>query len=146
MPLERDRVKLSGGNLTIENLRPSDFGIYHCVVSNEVATIISSTQLVIDGTPPHAPTNITGTANENSITIRWTPGYSGALGYKQEYTLWYREIGFADWIKMAVTPSGSESITIHQLSSGQTYELQVVGKNAFGDGMMSQVATIRTLD
>lgn len=48
MPLQRNRVKSSGGNITIENLRRADFGYYQCVVSNEVATIVSGTQLVIE--------------------------------------------------------------------------------------------------
>lgn len=145
MPLQRNRVKTTGGNITIENLRRSDFGFYQCIASNEVATIVSGTQLVIEGTQPHAPTNVSGTANEDTITISWSPGYSGGAEYKQDYTLWYREVGVSDWIKTAVTPPGSTTLTVNKLSSGKTYEFQVVGKNALGDGMMSQVVTIRTL-
>lgn len=145
MPLQRNRVKSSGGNITIENLRRSDFGFYQCVVSNEVATIVSGTQLVIEGTQPHAPYNVTGTATENSITITWQPGYSGGPDYKQDYTLWYREGGVSDWQTINVSPPGSTSYTITGLSPGKVYEFQVVGKNALGDGMMSTLVTIRTL-
>lgn len=38
------------------------------------------------------------------------PGYSGGPDYKQDYTIWYREAGFSDWIKIPVTPSGSTSV------------------------------------
>lgn len=145
MPLQRNRVKSSGGNITIENLRRSDFGYYQCVVSNEVATIVSGTQLVIEGTQPHAPYNVSGIATENSITITWMPGYSGGPDYKQDYTLWYREAGVSDWSTIQVSPSGSTSVTINGLTPGKTYEFQVVGKNALGDGMMSKLITIRTL-
>lgn len=145
MPLQRNRVKSSGGNITIENLRRSDFGYYQCVVSNEVATIVSATQLVIEGTQPHAPYNVSGIATENSITITWMPGYSGGPDYKQDYTLWYREAGVSDWSTVQVTPSGSTSVTINGLTPAKTYEFQVVGKNALGDGMMSQLVTVRTL-
>lgn len=145
MPLQRNRVKSSGGNITIENLRRSDFGFYQCVVSNEVATIVSGTQLVIEGTQPHAPYNVSGIATANSITITWMPGYSGGPDYKQDYTLWYREAGVSDWSTIQVSPSGSTSVTINGLSPGKTYEFQVVGKNALGDGMMSKLVTIRTL-
>lgn len=145
MPLQRNRVKSNGGNITIENLRRSDFGFYQCVVSNEVATIVSGTQLVIEGTQPHAPYNVSGIATENSITITWMPGYSGGPDYKQDYTLWYREAGVSDWSTIQVSPSGSTSVTINGLTPGKTYEFQVVGKNALGDGMMSQLVTIRTL-
>jgi hypothetical protein len=44
-----------------------------------------------------------------------------------------------------VTPPGSTQVTINRLSSSTTYEFQVVGKNALGDGMLSKVITVRTL-
>lgn len=67
-------MKIVGGNITIESLRRSDFGFYQCVATNEVATIVVSTQLVVEGTKPHAPYNLTGTATEFSITLNWLPG------------------------------------------------------------------------
>ena len=57
----------------------------------------------------------------------------------------YREAGVSDWNTIPVTPSGSTQVTINRLSSGTTYEFQVVGKNALGDGMLSKVITVRTL-
>ncbi|XP_062549189.1 protein turtle isoform X2 [Armigeres subalbatus] len=145
-PLQKNRVRIMNGNITIENLRRSDFGYYQCVASNEVATIVSATQLVIEGTQPHAPYNLSGTATEFSVTLSWMPGYSGGPDYKQDYTIWYREAGVSDWSTIPVTPSGSTQVTINRLSPGTTYEFQVIGKNALGDGMMSKVITIRTLD
>lgn len=145
-PLQKNRVRILNGNITIENLRRSDFGYYQCVASNEVATIVSATQLVIEGTQPHAPYNLSGTATEFSVTLSWMPGYSGGPDYKQDYTIWYRESGVSDWSTIPVTPSGSTQVTINRLSPGTTYEFQVIGKNALGDGMMSKVITIRTLD
>ncbi|EDW77649.2 LOW QUALITY PROTEIN: uncharacterized protein Dwil_GK24611 [Drosophila willistoni] len=144
---QRNRIKISGGgNITIENLRREDFGYYQCVVSNEVATLMAVTQLVIEGTQPHAPYNITGKATESSITLQWLPGYSGGSEYKQDYTIWYREAGVNDWQTISVTPSGSTQVTINGLASGTTYEFQVVGRNVLGDGMMSKVMTVRTLE
>ncbi|XP_039435202.1 protein turtle isoform X5 [Culex pipiens pallens] len=145
-PLQKNRVRILNGNITIENLRRSDFGYYQCVASNEVATIVSATQLVIEGTQPHAPYNLSGAATEFSVTLSWMPGYSGGPDYKQDYTIWYREAGVSDWSTIPVTPSGSTQVTINRLSPGTTYEFQVIGKNALGDGMMSKVITIRTLD
>ncbi|XP_040163261.1 protein turtle isoform X1 [Anopheles arabiensis] len=145
-PLQKNRVRINSGNITIENLRRSDFGYYQCVASNEVATIVSATQLVIEGTQPHAPYNLSGSATEFSVTLSWMPGYSGGPDYKQDYTIWYREAGVSEWSTIPVTPSGSTQVTINRLSPGTTYEFQVIGKNALGDGMMSKVITIRTLD
>nr|CAI5840314.1 unnamed protein product [Callosobruchus analis] len=82
-PLPKNRVKLIGGNITIESLRRSDFGFYQCVASNEVATIVTATQLVVEGTQPHAPYNLTASATEFSVTLSWLPGYSGGPDYKQ---------------------------------------------------------------
>ncbi|XP_046664140.1 protein turtle-like isoform X6 [Homalodisca vitripennis] len=145
-PLQRNRVRVTGGNITIEGLRRTDFGFYQCVVSNEVATIVTATQLVVEGTQPHAPYNVSGNASEFAVTLQWLPGYSGGPDYKQDYTIWYREAGVSDWSTIPVTPSGSTQVTINRLTPGTTYEFQVIGKNALGDGMLSKVITIRTLD
>ncbi|XP_076239839.1 protein turtle isoform X1 [Calliopsis andreniformis] len=144
--IQRNRAKTVGGNLTIESLRRSDFGFYQCIASNEVATISASTQLIVEGTQPHAPYNVTGTATEFSVTLTWLPGYSGGPDYKQDYTIWYRESGTSEWETIPVTPSGSTTVTINRLTPGTLYEFKVIGKNALGDGMLSKVITIRTLD
>ncbi|CAL7934635.1 unnamed protein product [Xylocopa violacea] len=144
--IQRNRAKIVGGNLTIESLRRSDFGFYQCIASNEVATISASTQLIVEGTQPHAPYNLSGNASEFSVTLTWLPGYSGGPDYKQDYTIWYRESGTSDWKMIPVTPSGSTTVTINSLTPGTMYEFQVIGKNALGDGMMSKPITIRTLD
>ena len=86
--MPRGRFSLVNGNLTIRTLRQEDFGFYECIVSNEIATIISGTQLVVEGTVPHAPHNITTETTEYSITIAWLPGYSGGSTYNQEYAIW----------------------------------------------------------
>ncbi|XP_017772989.1 PREDICTED: protein turtle isoform X2 [Nicrophorus vespilloides] len=144
-PLQKNRVRVTGGNITIESLRRSDFGFYQCVASNEVATIVTATQLVVEGTQPHAPYNLSGVASEFAVTLSWLPGYSGGPDYKQDYTIWYREAGVSEWSTIPVTPSGSMQVTINRLAPGTTYEFQVIGKNALGDGMMSKVITARTL-
>ncbi|XP_069675343.1 protein turtle isoform X5 [Periplaneta americana] len=145
-PLQRNRVRVNGGNITINGLRRTDFGFYQCVASNEVATIVTATQLVVEGTQPHAPYNVSANASETAVTLQWLPGYSGGPDYKQDYTIWYREAGVSDWSTIPVTPSGSTQVTINRLASSTTYEFQVVGKNALGDGMLSKVITVRTLD
>lgn len=93
-PIQRTRSKIVGGNLTIESLRRADFGFYQCVASNEVATISASTQLIVEGTQPHAPYNVSGTATQFAVSLTWLPGYSGGPDYKQDYTIWWvYEIG-----------------------------------------------------
>lgn len=144
-PLPKNRVRIAGGNITIESLRRSDFGFYQCVASNEVATIVTATQLVVEGTQPHAPHNLTGSATEFAVTLSWLPGYSGGPDYKQDYTIYYREAGTSEWSTIPVTPSGSTQVTINRLAPATTYEFQVSGKNALGDGMTSKIISVRTL-
>ncbi|XP_058803605.1 protein turtle-like isoform X3 [Phymastichus coffea] len=144
--LPKGRAKIIGGNLTIDSLRGQDFGGYECVAANEVAVIVKSTQLIVEGTQPHAPHNLTGVADEFSVTLSWLPGYSGGPDYKQDYTIWYREEGAQDWKTIPVTPSGSTTVTISRLKSGTNHEFRVVGKNALGEGMFSNVITVKTLD
>lgn len=51
----------------------------------------------------------------------------------------------SEWSTIPVTPSGSTQVTINRLTPDTTYEFQVVGKNALGDGMLSKVISIKTL-
>ena len=37
--IPRKRYKISNGELTLENLRKDDYGVYECVVKNDAATI-----------------------------------------------------------------------------------------------------------
>ncbi len=39
--LPRKRHKIFNGELTLENLRKTDHGVYECVVTNDVATIVA---------------------------------------------------------------------------------------------------------
>ena len=143
--LPKNRATISGGNITIDNLRKSDFGFYQCIATNEVASIVANTQVIVEGTQPHAPYNITGSATEFSITIRWLPGYSGGPEYKQEYTIWYRETGAPDWLQVPVVPSGSTQLTINRLTPGTEFEFRIAGRNTLGDGMLSDIIKISTL-
>lgn len=146
IPLPKNRVTISHGNITIDNLRKTDFGFYQCIATNEVATIVANTQVIVEGTQPHAPYNITGSATEFSVTIQWLPGYSGGPDYKQEYTIWYREAGTQEWLQVPVAPSGSTQMTINRLTPGTEYEFRIAGRNTLGDGMLSDIMKVKTLD
>jgi len=61
------------------------------------------------------------------------------------YVLRYRESGTSEWKTIPVTPSGSTTVTINNLTPSTLYEFQVIGKNALGEGMLSKVITVRTL-
>ena len=78
------------GELSVDNLRKSDHGLYECVVSNRVASVVHQTELMIERTTPHAPTNVTVTsAGTFGVTIEWMPGYSGCSQCRQQYKIRY---------------------------------------------------------
>ena len=83
--------------MTISDLHKSDHGVYECVVSNDVATIVARTALLIERTTPHAPTNVTVTSSETfAVTIEWLPGYSGCSSCVQTYKIrfvWHTQCG-----------------------------------------------------
>ncbi|XP_023242478.1 protein borderless-like, partial [Centruroides sculpturatus] len=46
--LPRDRTFIRGGNITIRGLRKEDHGQYECVLENEIATLVTSTLLLVE--------------------------------------------------------------------------------------------------
>ncbi|ODM99651.1 Protein turtle [Orchesella cincta] len=143
-PLPRDRARVIDGTLYLEDLHQMDYGEYECVASNEVATLVTSTKIIVEGTRPHAPYNITATAAMFYVTLHWNPGYSGGPGFDQNYVVWYRKLGDSKWSTITVTPEGSQRITIRNLLPGTTYQFQVVGTNDIGDGHPSEIINITT--
>jgi hypothetical protein len=75
-----------GGNLTIKTLKKEDHGGYECVLSNEIATLVSSFLLLVDSTTPHTPVNVQVNTSTYSATVTWQPAYDG--GYEQSYIIW----------------------------------------------------------
>ncbi|XP_059095272.1 protein turtle-like isoform X4 [Tigriopus californicus] len=147
--LPRKRHKLYNGELTLDALHKSDHGVYECVVENEVATIVARTELKIERTTPHAPTNLTVANSQTfAVTIEWMPGYSGCAACQQTYKIRYREKDskFPNWIELAVNPPDARKIRIHNLKSNTKYEFQVIGTNEYGDGMYSQIIEAQTKD
>ena len=47
--LPKDRTFIRNGNITITNLRKEEFGKYECILKNEIATLVASTALRING-------------------------------------------------------------------------------------------------
>nr|CAD7590105.1 unnamed protein product [Timema genevievae] len=144
--VQGERVTMSKANISISDLRRTDFGYYQCVASNEVATIVSATRLVVDGTLPHAPHNLTANCTETTVTLSWLPGYT----YKQDYVILYVELyqesSSMEQTSVPVIPNTTTMTTITGLTPGTDYLFQVSAKNTQGDMMTSHVITAHTLD
>ncbi|XP_035703262.1 protein turtle isoform X2 [Folsomia candida] len=145
-PLPRDRVRVVEGSLMLDNLHQTDYGEYECVASNEVATLLTSTKVIVEGTRPHAPFNISATSAVFTVTLNWLPGYSGGPDFRQNYVVWYRLLGESKWETVPVTPPGSTRITIRNLSPGKTYQFQIIGNNELGEGHPSEIVNVTTKD
>ncbi|XP_075748509.1 immunoglobulin superfamily member turtle isoform X4 [Rhipicephalus microplus] len=142
--LPKNRHSVSKGKLTIRSLQKEDHGRYECVLQNDVATLVTSTLLLVESTTPHAPTNVSVNTSAFAATVSWLPGYDG--GHPQTYVLWYRLVGQGDaeWRTIRVYPETAITLTIHNLQPESQYEFQVLSRNAFGDGLYSDIVRANT--
>lgn len=142
--LPRERTVIRGGNLTIRNLKKEDHGRYECVLENEIATLVTSTLLLVERTTPHAPTNVTVNTSTVAATLTWLPAYDG--GHQQTYVIWYRltDQGDSDWRTIRVYPDGATTFTVYNLQAETEYDFQVLSRNLLGDGMFSPIIRAKT--
>lgn len=80
-----NRTIIIGGNLTIDRIQEQDRGLYQCAVSNEAATVVADTELMVLNVPPRAPYNLSANSSNNAVTLTWVPGY---VRPKMEYSVW----------------------------------------------------------
>lgn len=85
LPISPERTIITGGNLTIERIQEHDRGLYQCAASNEAATVVADTELMVLNVPPRAPYNLSANSSKNAVTLTWIPGY---LRPKMEYSVW----------------------------------------------------------
>jgi immunoglobulin superfamily member 9B len=76
--LQKNRVRMIGGNITIETLRRSDFGFYQCVASNEVYFIKSlqnskdlMNRLLYSGSDDHNRYSISNRRNPTAFAVQF---------------------------------------------------------------------------
>lgn len=73
-PFPIGRYDIDGGNLTIDNIQKSDRGVYQCSATNEAATVIEYTELILANVEPLSPYNLTANSTDVAITLKWEPG------------------------------------------------------------------------
>ncbi|XP_068085306.1 protein borderless isoform X2 [Anabrus simplex] len=140
-PLPVERMTMHNGNLTIDNLKESDRGLYQCVASNEAATITSDTELMIENVAPRAPYNVTATSDTSTVTLSWVPVFERP---PLDYSVLYRLQGSSEWQSLRLVNSGITEATITGLNPGRTYELMVLSQDQHGDGMISKSILVQT--
>ncbi|XP_054162943.1 protein turtle-like [Oppia nitens] len=141
--LPKDRTFIRSGNLTIKSIKKEDHGKYDCVLDNIIATLVTSTTLLVDSTTPHAPTNVSVNTSAFAATVTWVPNHDG--GHQQHFSIRYR---FSDedetgWMTLR-PPEATSAFTIYNLKPDTEYDFQVFASNSLGRGMGSNIIRART--
>ncbi|XP_071806171.1 uncharacterized protein [Asterias amurensis] len=139
------RSTVSQTSLMIRGLTKEDHGMYQCQAANEIATIISTTQLIVELTSPHKPLNVTVVTTISSAHVSWQPAYSG--GFTQTFTVWYRQGETdSDWLNLPYIPERVNFQLVSGLEPSEEYQFGVVASNQLGDSDLSDVVTALTKD
>ncbi|XP_029043005.1 protein borderless isoform X2 [Osmia bicornis bicornis] len=136
-----NRTLVIGGNLTIDRIQEQDRGLYQCAASNEAATVVADTELMVLNVPPRAPYNLSANSSNNAVTLTWVPGY---VRPKMEYSVWYRPTDTSEWRTMKIVSRKITEATVNNLNPGREYEFMVLSQDKHGDGMFSKTLRIFT--
>ncbi|CAL7934633.1 unnamed protein product [Xylocopa violacea] len=136
-----NRTLIIGGNLTIDRIQEQDRGLYQCAASNEAATVVTDTELMVLNVPPRAPYNLSANSSNNAVTLTWVPGY---VRPKMEYSVWYRPTDTTEWRTMKILSRKITEATVNNLNPGREYEFMVLSQDKHGDGMFSKTLRIFT--
>ncbi|XP_038064898.1 protein turtle homolog A-like [Patiria miniata] len=140
------RSSVSQNSLMIRGLTKEDHGIYQCLATNQIAAVVSTTQLIVELTSPHEPYNVTVATTISSARVAWQPAYNG--GFTQTYTVWFLEAGVAneEWSKFDRIPENVNFFIVHDLQPSTEYLFAVVASNQLGDSIFSETVSARTKD
>ncbi|XP_034187593.1 borderless isoform X2 [Osmia lignaria lignaria] len=136
-----NRTLVIGGNLTIDRIQEQDRGLYQCAASNEAATVVADTELMVLNVPPRAPYNLSANSSNNAVSLTWVPGY---VTPKMEYSVWYRPTDTSEWRTMKIVSRKITEATVNNLNPGREYEFMVLSQDKHGDGMFSKTLRIFT--
>ncbi|MEU7935696.1 fibronectin type III domain-containing protein [Micromonospora echinofusca] len=101
----------------------------------------AAVQVTSKGGLPAAPSNLTATAGDGQVALRWTA--SGTSGVS--YTIYQRNVSAGQsWQKLPL-PVTVTSMTADFLANGDTYEFKVIASNFAGNSAASNVASARPM-
>ncbi|XP_029115459.1 uncharacterized protein igsf9b [Scleropages formosus] len=134
----------ANGSLVLRPLSKDHQGAWECQATNRVATVSTSTMVLVLGTSPHAVLAVSVVPEVNQLNVSWEPGFDG--GYTQKFTVWVKQASRDnhEWTTLPVPPSKS-SLLVTGLLPGTKYQLSVLPQNKLGSGPFSEIATVRTL-
>jgi len=143
----------SSGAITVGNSSALDFeakSSYTAIVTASDGANTASHTVTINVTdqdePPAAPAapTVTG-ASASSVTVNWTAPTNTGKPAINDYDVRFRVSGETTWTMHAFTGTGTTT-TISSLSSGTTYQVQVMAQNAEGGVNWSPTGSGKTND
>ena len=100
----------------------------------------------VPSSPPGAPSSVTATAGDGSVTLAWTdPGDSLITGY--EYRVNHNDTttgklsGWGSWKSIAGSGAATTSHTISGLTNGKEYRFKLRAVNAAGKGVAAPTSS-----
>ncbi|XP_035236091.1 protein turtle homolog A isoform X1 [Anguilla anguilla] len=144
-PLPRSPYTVAAnGSLVLRPLKKDHQGAWECHVTNRVATISTSTIVLVLGTSPHAVSSVSVIPEMNQANVSWEPGFDG--GYTQKFSVWLRQAsrGKHEWTSLLV-PTSKSHLLVTGLLPGTSYQFSILPQNKLGSGPFSEITTIRTL-
>lgn len=123
------------------DLQEEDRGVYQCIASNAVTSIFAETEVMIENTAPRAPYNIQTDSTMDTITVKWK---SGLTKPKLDFSVWYRTTDSSTWEFLPLLATNTKEYVIRSLQPGTEYEVMVLCRDAFGDGMFSKSVVVKT--
>jgi hypothetical protein len=92
--------------------------------------------LTVTGVAPFgAPTAVSGSPGNHSVTVSWTP--PAASQPITGYDIQASDDNGTTWDDIASADASDTSATVHSLTNGQPYLFEVAAEDAFGDGPWS---------
>ncbi|XP_041986619.1 triple functional domain protein isoform X2 [Aricia agestis] len=116
--------------LTIHACRPTDAGVYCCLISNELGGVQSSARLTVGaGGAPGVP------------AVRAHPGGGLVVQWdeREPAHLEYCRVGEGEWRRATETPSAANTLVLEELGAGQ-YSFRLVGARSGAAGGASAAA------
>ncbi|CAD5122650.1 DgyrCDS11058 [Dimorphilus gyrociliatus] len=144
--LDPEKKLIEDSRLVITYLSMDDSGYYECEASNEVATIVTTTLLIVEVSSPHRARNISIKTTENTANVKWLPAFDSDYAKRQDYFIWYREIEKntkQNWTTIAV-PDDYTSLLVENLKSDTRYEFVILSRNSLGNGLFSERHLVKT--
>ncbi|XP_074603419.1 uncharacterized protein LOC141856961 [Brevipalpus obovatus] len=149
LPIDRIQIRREDKTLEIRDVGSSDDGIYICEASNQGGIASASSRLIINSPskqlsspkdlPSRHPEHLHISAINNSVIhLSWKPLDTSAWGTGQPMGYLIQILSKDTWFRDIFNTSlQAHEVYIHNLTEGETYDVQLAAFNSLGSGPYS---------